>query len=141
MIKIPFIVLIFLILGISTSYAYTITAVDDELFCFKESKVEKDSHRYKSVFEVNEKEGTITAIQDTDLNSGESYKANRIFKIAVTPEFQPVAHKKTLKAIYLNEMTGGIEIITFCEGTFIWIKIQDTYLNMSSGSYIADKKF
>ena len=136
------ITLAFLMIGISTVYAYTITAVDDELFCFQESKFEKDSHRYKSIFEVNEKEGTITAKQDTDLNSGESYEGNRVFKIAVTPELQPVVHKKTLKAIYINEKTGGIEIITFCEdGTFLWAKVQDNYINMSSGKYVSDRKF
>lgn len=140
--RVLIIILAFLICGISTVYAYTITAVDDELFCFKESKLEKDSHRYKSIFEVNEKEGTITAIEDTDLNLGDSVSDNRVFKIAVTPELQPVAHKKTLKAIYINEKTGGIEVITFCEdGTFLWAKVQDKYINMSSGKYVSDKKF
>lgn len=142
--KVTVIILILAVFQISTVYAYTITAVDDELFCFKESKFEKDSHRYKSIFEVDEKEGTITAKQDTDLNSGESYTdpGNRVFKIAVTPEFQPVAHKKALKAIYINEKSGGIEIIDFCEdGTFLWVKVQDNYVNMSSGKYVSDKKF
>jgi hypothetical protein len=140
--RIPLIIFLFLMFGISSVYAYTITAVDDELFCFKESGFEKDSHRYKSIFEVNEKEGTITAKQDTDLNSGESYEGNRIFKIAVSPALQPVVHKKSLKAVYVNEKTGGIEIIDFCEdGTFLWVKVQDNYVNMSSGKYVSDKKF
>ena len=140
--RIPLIIFLFLMLSISTVYAYTITAVDDELFCFKESKFEKDSHRYKSIFEVNEKEGTITAKQDTDLNAEESYGDNRVFKIVVIPDLQPVIHKKTLKAIYINGKTGGIEIITFCEdGAFLWAKVQDNYINMSSGKYVSDKKF
>ena len=139
--KVLFISLVFLIFLASKSHAYTITAVDDALFVFKEARFEKDSHRYKSIFEVNEENGTITEIEDADLNSGESYQGNRIFKIAVTTELQPVAHKKTLKAIYINEKTGGIEIITFCEGSFLWTKIQDKYINLSSGKYVSDKKF
>jgi hypothetical protein len=135
------IILILLVSQISAVYAYTITAVDDELFYFKEASFEKDSHRYKSIFEVNEKEGTITAKQDTDLNSGESYEGNRVFKIAVTPALQPVAHKTSLKAVCMNEKTGGIEIIDFCEdGTFLWVKVQDSYVNVSSGKYVSDKK-
>jgi hypothetical protein len=136
------IIFVLLISQISTVYAYTITAVDDELFCFEESSFEKDSHRYKSIFEVSEKEGTITAKQDTDLNSGESYEGNRVFKIAVTPALQPVVYKKSLKGVYINEKTGGIEIIDFCEdGTFLWVRVQDNYVNMSSGKYVSDKKF
>jgi hypothetical protein len=129
-------------LSISSAYAYTITAFDDALFCFKESSFEKDTHRYKSIYEVNEEQGTITVKQNTDLNSEElPYEANTVFKIVVTPDFQPVAHKKTLKAIYVNEKSGGIEIITFCEdGTFLWVKSHDKYINMSSGKYISDKK-
>jgi len=127
--------IVIILLSCTHVFAYQIIATDDAMYVFQDSKLKKDSHRYKTIYEVDEQNNTITEIETTDLNTGETYKSGAIFQIISHPTQELWFKKSFLKTIRINPTLSTVEIVVFCDGKFHYSKTQDKYINLSSGNY------
>tara|TARA_B100001971_G_C17940845_1_gene407576 strand:- start:75 stop:494 length:420 start_codon:yes stop_codon:yes gene_type:complete len=117
------------------AFAYQIVTTDDAMYVFKDSKLKKDSHRYKAIYEVNEQNNTLTEIEVTDLNSGEKYESGIVYEIISPPTQGQWFKDSFLKAIRINPKVATVETIVFCKGKFHYSKTHYNYINLASGSY------
>jgi len=131
-----FFILFLIALYSSSVFAYEIVTTDDAMFVFKDSGFQKDSHRYKCVYMVDEEKGILISKEEVDLGSGEVYKSDdTVYRILPLDPDRRFFKKDFLKAMRINSKTGGIEVIVFCEGKFHYSKVQDEYINLSSGTF------
>jgi hypothetical protein len=130
-------IIVFLLVAIlcqDIGYAYQIKATDEQCYIFDSGKIKTDSNRYEVIYEVDETKMTISVIEETDLRTGEKvYPKDTIYQIV--PKATMFEFKSHLKGFRLNPKRASIESISFCDGKYLYSKMQEVHINLFYGNY------
>ena len=135
MLKLKYISLIFVLFLFSTVFAIKIECIDKFGWTYHNGKLLKDSHLYKSVFEIDIDNRKFVQISLVQINGTYRDPGQYEYIILEKPEDPVLWDKNQIKILRYNNVTGSLISIVFCKGSYIYVDLKDHYLNIFEGKY------